>query len=81
MNFDLTEEQTEFRRTVREFAEEVIAPRAEEMDRLEELGYAVTRWRRRNLFFGGVAGVELRADGMLAAAGDPRRGGHGIVVG
>jgi gamma-glutamyltranspeptidase / glutathione hydrolase len=54
---------------------------AEEMDRLEELGYAVTRWRRRNLFFGGVAAVELRADGTLAAAGDPRRGGHGIVVG
>lgn len=36
MDFDLTEEQREFRRTVREFAEEVIAPRAEEMDRLEE---------------------------------------------
>jgi gamma-glutamyltranspeptidase / glutathione hydrolase len=54
---------------------------AEEMDRLEELGYAVTRWRRRNLFFGGVAAVELRAEGTLAAAGDPRRGGHGIVVG
>ena len=53
----------------------------EEMDRLEQLGYAVTRWRRQNLFFGGVAAVELRPDGMLAAAGDPRRGGHGIVVG
>jgi gamma-glutamyltranspeptidase/glutathione hydrolase len=53
----------------------------EEMDRLEELGHAVTRWRRRNLFFGGVAGVELRGDGTFAAAGDPRRGGHGIVVG
>jgi alkylation response protein AidB-like acyl-CoA dehydrogenase len=37
MDFDLTAEQREFRRTVREFAEEVIAPRAEEMDRLEEL--------------------------------------------
>jgi len=37
MDFDLTDEQREFRRTVREFAEEVIAPRAEEMDRLEEL--------------------------------------------
>jgi short-chain 2-methylacyl-CoA dehydrogenase len=36
MDFDLTEEQEEFRRAVREFAEEVIAPRAEEMDRLEE---------------------------------------------
>ena len=37
MDFDLTEEQQEFRKAVREFAEEVIAPRAEEMDRLEEL--------------------------------------------
>src|SRR3989454_7087014 len=37
MDFDLTAEQQEFRRTVREFAEEVIAPRAEEMDRLQEL--------------------------------------------
>ena len=37
MDFDLTAEQQEFRRTVREFAEEVVAPRAEEMDRLEEL--------------------------------------------
>jgi gamma-glutamyltranspeptidase/glutathione hydrolase len=54
---------------------------AEEMDRLEELGHAVTRWRRRNLYFGGVSAVELLADGSLAAAGDPRRGGHGIVVG
>ncbi len=36
MDFDLTEEQREFRKAVREFAEEVIAPRAEEMDRLEE---------------------------------------------
>jgi alkylation response protein AidB-like acyl-CoA dehydrogenase len=37
VDFDLTEEQQEFRRTVRKFAEEVIAPRAEEMDRREEL--------------------------------------------
>jgi short-chain 2-methylacyl-CoA dehydrogenase len=36
MDFDLTDEQQEFRRAVREFAEEVVAPRAEEMDRLEE---------------------------------------------
>ena len=45
-----------------------------------EAGYDVVRWRRRNLFFGGVAAVERRPDGTLAAAGDPRRGGHGIVV-
>ena len=37
MDFDLTPEQEEFRRTVRTFAEEVIVPRAEEMDRAEEL--------------------------------------------
>src|SRR5947209_11962805 len=37
MDFDLTEEQQEFRKAVREFAEDVIAPRAEEMDRLQEL--------------------------------------------
>jgi short-chain 2-methylacyl-CoA dehydrogenase len=36
MDFDLTEEQEEFRRAVREFAEEVIRPRAEEMDRSHE---------------------------------------------
>jgi short-chain 2-methylacyl-CoA dehydrogenase len=37
MDFDLSSEQEEFRRAVREFAEEVVAPRAEEMDRKEEL--------------------------------------------
>jgi gamma-glutamyltranspeptidase/glutathione hydrolase len=51
-----------------------------EVDRLESWGYDVVRWRRRNLFFGGAAAVEVRADGSLAAAGDPRRGGTGIVV-
>ena len=33
-----------------------------------------------NLFFGGVHTVRLGADGTLEAAGDPRRGGVGIVV-
>jgi gamma-glutamyltranspeptidase/glutathione hydrolase len=51
-----------------------------ELDRLEQRGYEVTRWRRRNLYFGGVSAVELGPGGSLAAAGDPRRGGHGIVV-
>lgn len=49
-------------------------------DELEAAGYAVVRWRERNLFFGGVAAVELAPDGTLAAAGDPRRGGEGRVV-
>jgi len=50
------------------------------LDELESAGYDVVRWRRRNLFFGGVSAVERLPDGRLAAAGDPRRGGHGIVV-
>jgi alkylation response protein AidB-like acyl-CoA dehydrogenase len=37
MDFDLTPEQQAFRSAVREFADEVVAPRAEEMDRIGEL--------------------------------------------
>ena len=37
MDFDLTPEQEEFRKAVRAFAEDVIRPRAEEMDRAEKL--------------------------------------------
>lgn len=51
-----------------------------ELDRLEAMGYELTRWRRRNLFFGGVSAVEMLSDGTLAATGDPRRGGAGVVV-
>jgi gamma-glutamyltranspeptidase / glutathione hydrolase len=51
-----------------------------ELDEFERQGYDVVRWRRRNLYFGGAAAVEVRPDGTLAAAGDPRRGGRGIVV-
>ncbi|TML15920.1 MAG: gamma-glutamyltransferase [Actinobacteria bacterium] len=50
-----------------------------ELDRLEEMGWKVTRWRRRNLYFGGASAVTL-VDGNVAAAGDPRRGGAGVVV-
>jgi gamma-glutamyltranspeptidase/glutathione hydrolase len=48
-------------------------------DGLEAAGYDVVRWRRRNLFFGGAAAV-ARRNGRLEAAGDPRRGGAGVVV-
>ena len=51
-----------------------------ELDKLEGMGWNVARWRNRNLFFGGAAAVTLE-DGELAAAGDPRRGGAGVVVG
>ncbi|MGH2711999.1 MAG: acyl-CoA dehydrogenase family protein [Actinomycetota bacterium] len=37
MDFDFTPEQDQFRKAVREFAEEVVAPRCEEMDKAEEL--------------------------------------------
>ena len=40
----------------------------------------IVRWTDRNLFFGGVSAVEVRSDGSRAAAGDPRRGGHRVVV-
>ncbi|MGH2682275.1 MAG: acyl-CoA dehydrogenase family protein [Actinomycetota bacterium] len=43
MDFDLSSEQEEFRKAIREFAEEVVAPRAEEMDRKEELPMDVVK--------------------------------------
>ena len=52
----------------------------EAAQQLQDAGHAVNRWAGRNLYFGGVSAVERRADGALAAAGDPRRGGHGVVV-
>jgi hypothetical protein len=48
-----------------------------EVDALEARGYDVVRWRRRNLYFGGVAAVEVDQGGVRHAAGDPRRGGTG----
>ena len=38
------------------------------------------RWGPGNVFFGGVSAVLVRDDGELEAAGDPRRGGAGVVV-
>jgi len=52
-----------------------------ELARVEAAGYDVVRWRRRNLFFGGTNAVEVLPGGALAAAGDARRGGAGVVVG
>jgi gamma-glutamyltranspeptidase/glutathione hydrolase len=47
---------------------------------LERRGYRIARWRARNLYFGGASAVTLLDDGTLEAAGDPRRGGGGVVV-
>jgi len=49
-------------------------------DRFESKGRTVVRFRRQNLFFGGVSAVEVQPSGELASAGDPRRGGAGVVV-
>ena len=47
---------------------------------LAAAGWPVNAWSRSNLFFGGVSAVERAPDGTLSAAGDPRRGGAGVVV-
>jgi gamma-glutamyltranspeptidase/glutathione hydrolase len=52
----------------------------EELARLPE-SWNVVRWGGSNLFFGGVQAVTRDPDGTLAAAGDPRRGGAGVVIG
>jgi len=48
---------------------------------LEASGAVVSRFRERNLFFGGVQAVERGEDGRLRGAGDPRRGGAAVAVG
>lgn len=49
--------------------------------RLQRRGYAVARWRRRNLFFGGAHAVARDPrTGELAGGGDPRRGGATVVL-
>jgi gamma-glutamyltranspeptidase/glutathione hydrolase len=40
----------------------------------------LVRFGRQNVFFGGASAVEVGKGGELAAAGDPRRGGAGVVV-
>jgi gamma-glutamyltranspeptidase / glutathione hydrolase len=50
------------------------------VDALEARGYDVVRWNDLNLYFGGASAVALEEDGRLEAAGDPRRGGAGVVV-
>ena len=59
-------------------AEPGVSPAAAEA--LEARGYDVVAWRERNLYFGGAAAVAQTESGALEAAGDPRRGGAGIVV-
>ena len=46
---------------------------------LEAGGDTLVRWPGRNIYFGGAQVVSHTREGF-AAAGDPRRGGAGIVV-
>ena len=55
------------------------ASRPATLDALEAAGEQVVRWPGRNIYFGG-AQVVSRTRAGFAAAGDPRRGGAGIVV-
>jgi gamma-glutamyltranspeptidase/glutathione hydrolase len=49
--------------------------------RLEDRGYAVVRWKERNLFFGGVHAVSRDPEtGEVTGGGDPRRGGAAILL-
>jgi gamma-glutamyltranspeptidase / glutathione hydrolase len=49
---------------------------SEGLDRLEERGVPVVRWKRQNLYFGGCQAVARDpATGTLSGGGDPRRGG------
>ncbi|HEX6262139.1 MAG TPA: acyl-CoA dehydrogenase family protein [Actinomycetota bacterium] len=52
MDFDLTEEQQEFRKLVRQFAEEVVAPRVEEMDQAGELPMDIVKQMAEMGLFG-----------------------------
>jgi gamma-glutamyltranspeptidase/glutathione hydrolase len=51
------------------------------LKRLEERGVAIARWRRPNLYFGGVQAVARDpVDGALEGGGDPRRGGAVVLI-
>jgi gamma-glutamyltranspeptidase/glutathione hydrolase len=53
----------------------------EGLERLEERGVPVIRWKRLNLYFGGAqAVVRDPATGELSGGGDPRRGGAVVVA-
>lgn len=50
------------------------------LEAIQKAGTPVAQWDRINLFFGGCQAVGRDADGQLAGAGDPRRGGATITV-
>jgi gamma-glutamyltranspeptidase / glutathione hydrolase len=51
-----------------------------DVDALERAGRTVSRFRDRNLFFGGAQAVMYDAASGFSGGGDPRRGGAAVVV-
>jgi gamma-glutamyltranspeptidase/glutathione hydrolase len=52
-----------------------------DIEALERAGMTVSRFRGRNLFFGGAQAAMRGGDGRFSGGGDPRRGGAAVVVG
>ena len=69
MNFDLSEEHELLRRTVREFAEQRIAPVAEELDREHRFPYDIVA----ELAELGLMGIPIPEEHGGAGRGHPRR--------
>jgi gamma-glutamyltranspeptidase / glutathione hydrolase len=51
-----------------------------ELEPLRATGHELSRFRARNLFFGGAQAAARDATGGFSGGGDPRRGGAAIVV-
>jgi gamma-glutamyltranspeptidase / glutathione hydrolase len=51
-----------------------------DIEALERAGWTVSRFRDRNLFFGGAQAVMRDDAGGFSGGGDPRRGGAAVVV-
>jgi len=64
MNFDLSEEQILLKKTVRDFAENEIAPKAMELDKNEEFSYELTAKMGELGFFGICISPEYDGMGM-----------------
>lgn len=64
MDFELTPEQEMLRKTVREFAEEVIKPKVEELDEKEEFSYEITQKMAEMGFFGITVDPDYGGQGL-----------------
>lgn len=64
LNFDLTEEQNILRKSIREFAEEVIKPKAKELDEKEEFSYEITKQMGEMGLFGMFLPEEYGGSGL-----------------